>query len=111
MAEANHRLQQTLSEAQARITTAAHVLAQLRARDAVKDSLRKFGHKPTHYSAKEISSWGRVYLDDHPELLSEAKPVIERWIAQGVFGKRAQKEFTKQLKIEQSQGERSVANV
>jgi hypothetical protein len=32
------------------------------------------------------------------------------WFAGGVFGKRAQKEFIKYLGIEQSQGERSVAN-
>ena len=46
-----------------RITTAAHVLAQLRARQAVKRELQKQGLKASHYSAKEISSWGRVFLD------------------------------------------------
>jgi hypothetical protein len=58
MAEANHRLPQILDQAHARITTAAHLLAQLRARQAVKRELQKQGLKASHYSAKEISSWG-----------------------------------------------------
>jgi hypothetical protein len=107
MVEANRTIAQIPT---IRITTAAHCLAMIRSRNAVKDSLRAYGLKPTHYSAREISSWAQVYLNDHPELIAEAKPVVEVWIAQGVFGKRAQKEFIKQLKIEQSQGERSVAN-
>jgi len=86
------------------------VLAQHRARNAVKAELRKQGLKVSHYAAREISSWAQVYLDDHPNLIAEAKPVVEAWFAQGVFGKRAQKEFIKYLGIEQSQGERSVAN-
>jgi hypothetical protein len=107
MAEANHRLAQSPT---IRITTASHVLAQLRARNAVKRELQKQGHKVSHYAAREISSWAQVYLEDHPQLLDEARPVVEAWIAQGVFGKRAQKEFIKQSKIEQSQGEESAAN-
>jgi hypothetical protein len=43
MAEANHRLPQIRTSAQTRITTAAHVVAQLRARQALKDRLRKQG--------------------------------------------------------------------
>jgi hypothetical protein len=108
--EANHSLSKILTQAQLRITTASVVLAQLRARNAVKAELRKQGLKVSHYAAREISSWAQVYLDDHPNLIAEAKPVVEAWIAQGVFGKRAQKEFIKHLGIEQSQGERSVAN-
>ena len=110
MVEANHSLSKILTQAQLRITTASVVLAQLRARNAVKAELRKQGLKVSHYAAREISSWAQVYLDDHPNLIAEAKPVVEAWFAQGVFGKRAQKEFIKQSGIEQSLGERSVAN-
>jgi hypothetical protein len=110
MVMAIQSLSQIPTQAQVRITTAAVVLAQLRARNAVKAELRKYGLKPTHYAAREIASWAQVYLDEHPELIAEARPVVEAWIAQGVFGKRAAKEFIKQSKIEQSQGERSVAN-
>ena len=67
------------------------MLAQHRARNAVKAELRKQGLKVSHYAAREISSWAQVYLDDHPNLIAEAKPVVEAWFAQGVFGKRAQK--------------------
>jgi hypothetical protein len=91
MAEANHRLPQILDQAQARITTASHVLAQLRARNAVKDEMRKQGLMLSEIAAKEIRSWARVYLDDHPELVADARPVVEAWIAQGRFGKRAQR--------------------
>jgi len=110
MVEANHRLPQTLTAAQARITTASVVLAQFRARNAVKEELRKQGLKVSHFAAREITSWARVYLDEHPELIADARPVIERWTAEGVFGKRAAKAFIKELKIEQSQGDMSVAN-
>ena len=47
------------------ITTASVVLARLRARQAVKDSLRAQGLKVSDYSAAEIITWARVYLDDH----------------------------------------------
>jgi hypothetical protein len=82
----------------------------LRARNAVKDALRAQGLKPTHYSASHITGWARVYLENHFNLIVEAKPVVEAWLAQGVFGKRAAKAFIKQSKIEHSQGEESVAN-
>jgi hypothetical protein len=45
MAEANRSIPQIPTTAQARITTAAHVLAQLRARQAVKRELQAYGHK------------------------------------------------------------------
>jgi hypothetical protein len=44
------------------------------------------------------------------EVDAEARPQIEEWFARGVFGKRAQKAFIKHSEIEQSQGDRSVAN-
>jgi len=91
MVEANHSLAQTLIAAQARITTAAICLAQLKARAAVKDNLRKQGLKPAHFAAREITAWAQVYLDEHPELVADARPVIEAWTMEGRFGKRAQR--------------------
>jgi len=32
-----------------------------------------------------------VYLDEHPELVADARPVIEAWTMEGRFGKRAQR--------------------
>jgi hypothetical protein len=51
-----------------RITTASKVLAMLRARNAVKDELRKHGVKASHLAASEISGWARVYLDGSSQL-------------------------------------------
>jgi len=49
-----------------RVTTAAAVLAQMQARKATKAEMQKLGLKPTHFSAREISTWAEVYLDEHP---------------------------------------------
>jgi hypothetical protein len=107
MAEATSSIAQILT---IRITTASRVLAQLRARNAVKAELRKQGLKVAHYAARDITSWASVYLDDHPELIPAAIEQARAMIASGALGKRAQKEFIKHSGIEQSQGERSAAN-
>jgi hypothetical protein len=88
MDEANHSLQQIST---IRITTAAHVLAQLRARQAVKRELQAQGLKVTHYSARDISSWANVYLDEHPELIPAAALEARAMILAGALGKRAQR--------------------
>jgi hypothetical protein len=83
MAEANASLQQIPI---LRITTAAHALAMLRSRNAVK------GLKPAHYSARDITSWAIVYLDDHHEtLMPRAIEEARRMILSGAMGKRAQR--------------------
>jgi len=38
-----------------RVTTAAAMLAQIKARQAVKDELRSKGEKVTHYTARDIT--------------------------------------------------------
>ena len=64
----------------------------LRARQAVKDELRKRGLKLTHYSAREITSWAHVFLDDHHEtLIPEAIANARAMILRGDLGKRAQR--------------------
>ena len=88
MAEANASLQQIHT---IRITTAARVLARLRARNAVKEELRKQGLKLTQYSGREITSWANVYLDEHPELFPEALVQARAMILRGDLGKRAQR--------------------
>jgi cytochrome c553 len=59
MAEANASLQQIPT---IRITTAAHVLAQLRARQAVKRQLQARGEKVSLYAARDITALARQYL-------------------------------------------------
>ena len=93
------------------ITTASVVLARLRARQAVKDSLRAHGLKVSDLSARDITSWATVYLEDHAnELMPDAIARARAMILSGALGKRAQKAFIKELQIEQSQRDRSVAN-
>jgi len=89
MAEANASLQQIPT---IRITTAARALARLRARNAVKEELRKRGLKLSNYTAAEVTSWAHVYLDDHHEtLIPRAIEEARRMILSGAMGKRAQR--------------------
>ena len=39
--------------------------------------------------ASTINAVAREYLAAHPELIAEAKPVVERWRVEGFFGKKA----------------------
>ena len=39
-----------------------------------------------------INQRANAYLANHPELYTNAKPVVERMILAGTFGKRAQRE-------------------
>ena len=75
-----------------RITTAAHVLSMLRARQHVKAELQRRGEKVSHYAAREITALASEYLAEHrAELLPDAIKTTERWLLEGVFGKRAQR--------------------
>ena len=111
MAEANHSLSRhtPLTIAQ-RMTMATMTRAMQLARGVVKDQLKRQRIRLADVDAKEVSERARDYLIAHPELVAEARPVVEAWFARGVFGKRAQKAFIKHSGIEQSQGERSVAH-
>jgi hypothetical protein len=89
MAEANH----SLSQIQARIATASFVLAMQRARGAVKDALKRERVRLADVEAREITERAREYLEAHPSLVADARPIVESWFARGVFGKRAQRAF------------------
>jgi hypothetical protein len=103
MAEANPSIQQTLTAAHARITTAAVVLAQLRARQAVKQQLQRQGLKVSHFAAREITALASEYLAEHrAELMPDAIETIERWTLAGEFGKRAQRALAASRECSQS---------
>jgi len=53
--------------------------------------MRKQGLKPSHYSAREITGWAIVYLDEHPELIPEAIANARAMILRGDLGKRGQR--------------------
>jgi len=74
------------------LTAASRALAMLRSRQEVKRSLMAQGLKPAQYSAREITSWAMLYLDDHSaELMPNAMREAERMILSGAMGKRAQR--------------------
>jgi hypothetical protein len=93
MAKANASLSPKLAlEIAQRRHHAIVVLAIQRAKKAVKAQLQAQGHKVAHYSAKEIAVMADQYLSQHRhELIVEAIGIVERWTAEGVFGKRAQR--------------------
>jgi hypothetical protein len=102
MVQANH----SLSQIQARITTASFVLALERARKAVKEELKRQRRRLADVEAREIRALAHDYLDAHPELIADARPVVESWIRAGKFGKRAQRAFCAALKtFSQNQSE------
>ena len=72
------------------VTTAAHCLAMLRARNAVKDRIKAEGLKPAQLSAREITSWAILYLEDNrATLLPDAIAQARGMILSGAMGKRA----------------------
>ena len=45
--------------------------------------------KPQHFAMREIVALAKEYLAGHrAELIAEAKEIVERWRAEGVFGPR-----------------------
>ena len=84
------------------IAGAAITLALYRARQAVKDALRRKGEKVSSVPACEITAMAKVYLAEHRELMVEARATVERWTLEGVFGKRAQRAFANIASVAQS---------
>jgi hypothetical protein len=91
MVEANHTLQQVARQAQLRagLAQAAMTLARRQAEKAVKHQLRVQGLKVHSFAHREIVVLAKEYLAAHPELIAEARPIVERWRKEGFFGRRA----------------------
>ena len=88
MAEANDSVQ--LTKLSASMSLATNTLALQRAIKAAKHQLSAQGLRPSHFSHRELVIRAEAYLADHrEELVAEAKQVVERWQAEGFFGKRA----------------------
>jgi hypothetical protein len=68
------------------IAGATVTLALMRARQAVKDTLRRKGEKVSSFPASEITAMAKAYLAEHRELIVEARATVERWTLEGVFG-------------------------
>jgi hypothetical protein len=55
-----------------------------------KRRLQAQGLKVSHYPLRELRARAEAYLSDHrEELIAEAKQTVERWRAEGFFGRRA----------------------
>ena len=68
---------------QARLAHAAITLAKYEAEKAVRQALRGQGLKPQYIAKREIVTLAKDYLAEHPELIADAKPIIERWRREG----------------------------
>ena len=95
MDETNQRLQQALApnhpqRLAQRQAQAVAVLAKRRAIAATRKRLRGMGLKPQYMPMREMAAMVEEYLDQHwPVLIAEARPIVDRWTAEGFFGKRA----------------------
>jgi len=78
---------------------ARKTLARASACKAVKDEFKAKGMKISGFSGREISLAANSYLCAHPELLVEAAERVERWIAAGHFGKRAQLAWSQRTNV------------
>lgn len=105
MDEAIQSLQ--LAQLGARLSLAVMAVARQRAIKADKLQFQRRGLKSAHMTHREIVAAGQDYLSKHPELIAEAKVIVECWLTEGFFGKKAQRAwadeaFIKQLNSEQS---------
>jgi hypothetical protein len=88
--EAKHSLPQTATPAQARaMERAVVVLARRMALKRVEMMLRAKGPRPQRMERNTIVATADAYLFKHrSELITEAKGVVDRWHAEGRFGRR-----------------------
>ncbi len=82
-----------------RLAQATITLSQREAENAVKRGLAAKGIKPQRIAKREISPAARAYLAAHPELLAQAKAIVEQWRAEGFFGKRTARELERNSQV------------
>jgi hypothetical protein len=88
MVEANPTISQSLRFS---MSGAVMTLARQQAEKAVKQEIRDKGvRKASQVKRREIAAAARLYLASHPELIAQARPIIERLRVGGFFGRRAQ---------------------
>ena len=76
--------------------SAVKVLARLAAKRAIQQQLRDQGVRVSLYPYAELMRQSHEYLSAHPELYQQALERTKRMIADGVFGKRAQRAYLMQ---------------
>jgi hypothetical protein len=87
MVEATHSVHQ--AQLRARMARAVAVLCHQRAIKEVKARIAGEGRKVAHFSMREIALMAEAYVAQHrPRLIAEARPIVDRWAKEGVFGPR-----------------------
>ena len=97
MAEANASVHQ--AQVRATMSAATITLARRAAIKATKAELHAQGLRTSHIPHSQIVARSKTYLVDHRELIAEASATVERWRAEGVFGKRAQAAVHKRTEV------------
>ena len=90
MAEANQKVPQATTPAQAQVMSrAVMVLARQKPIKLAKRQFQAQGLKPQYMARREIVAAAEGYLVKHrSELIAEATQTVARWHAQGMFGPR-----------------------
>jgi hypothetical protein len=91
MDEATHSLQEAPEPNHAQracMSRAVRVEAMRRAIAATKRAYQAQGVKITHLPYRQIVAAAEGYFAEHPELIAEAKEIVDQWHAEGVFGPR-----------------------
>jgi len=89
-----------------RVTTAAALLAQMRARKEVKAELQRKGEKVSHYSAREITQLAQQWFDAHrAELMPQCIEKAKAMLLSGALGKRAQRKAGQPQGLEETCGQ------
>ena len=85
----HHHASSASSAVRASMGHAVMVLARRAAIEATKQRQQSQGLKPQHFAYREIVTAAEAYLLEHrAQLIAEAKEIVERWQAEGVFGPR-----------------------
>ncbi len=108
----------TNTELEARLRHAVMTLAMMRARNEIKDAIRRQGKKLSLIPSAEINAMARARLAAHHQrLIPEVIPMIEEMLSDGFFGKKAQREWAQRAQSAnvrsdaQSQGHCSTTTI
>jgi hypothetical protein len=88
------------AQLRASMSLATNTLAQQAAIKEAKHQLSAQGLRPSHFSHRDLVIRAEAYLAEHrEELIAEAREIVERWQAEGFFGKRGGIHFTRRASL------------
>jgi hypothetical protein len=84
------------AQVRASMGMAVNVLARQAALKAAKRQLQAQGLRPSQFSHRELTLRAEACLAAHrAALIADAKQIVDRWQAEGFFGKRARLKCTR----------------